>query len=101
MGPQLDEASLLLLLQLLRVNSPLTKTLLQRLLHNLVMYAPLNAAIVRILLASLRGPLTFDEHGEGGADAPPLLGVEGEVRDITYDTTYNHNTTPSIDHIIH
>lgn len=77
--PQLDEASLLLLLQLLRVNNPVTKTLLQRLLLNLVPYAPLNAAVMRLLLSALRGPLTFDEQGQEGADAGPLIGVQGEV----------------------
>ncbi len=83
---QLDEESILLLLQLLRLNSPTTKTLLQRLLINLLAYNPLNDTIMRLLLASLRAPLTFDDHvdvgnerGGGGADVQPLIGLKDEV----------------------
>ena len=74
---QVDDRQLLVLISQLRLNSPQAKPQLQRVIYNLGQHHGTLRAVLRLVLALLRSPLSPDEAEtameEDGASAPRSL----------------------------
>ena len=95
---QVDDRQLLVLISQLRLNSPQAKPQLQRVIYNLGQHHGTLRAVLRLVLALLRSPLSPDEAEtameEDGASAPRSLQDALQVMTSRHKVAWVTSTRP-------